>query len=484
MPHVHPIIFRLVFCLSLTRVMGAESDPIQVLTDRGAYREAEEVLLEKIEEPDAPVTSPAAIRLEILRRTRLDYSLSRQEAMGQLREALPDTSEADFDRWSAAGDLQHRVIDGEPRYFHKGVRNLFLLNKEARRRRDASKQKTRAKGRTPFSMTAHARKLVAEAEASEERLIHPLRHRVTYELWARDDHPRLTPGAKVRAWLPYPQAYRQQGSVELLSNSPTLVEIAANGSPHRSASFEAVVETAGVSPRFSIEYEFVTYADCPSLDPELVTPYDLDSKVYREHTAERPPHIAFTPEVNRLVGEIVGEEVNPLEKARRIFRWVSDNLPWIGEMEYSIIPSLSAKGLAARCGDCGVQGMTFITLCRAAGVPARWQSGWQLRPGGAGMHDWSEIYVEPWGWLPVDASYGVRDDEDPRVQDFFFGRMDPYRMIVNLDYARPLTPAKTSFRSEPNDFQRGEIEIDGHNLYFNEWRYRFHVESTPAAAAE
>jgi nicotinamidase-related amidase len=47
-------------------------------------------------------------------------------------------------------------------------------------------------------------------------------------------------------------------------------------------------------------------------------------------------------------------------------------------------------------------------LCRAAGVPARWQSGWQTKPGDWNMHDWSEFYVEPWGWLPADASYGVR----------------------------------------------------------------------------
>jgi hypothetical protein len=180
----------------------------------------------------------------------------------------------------------------------------------------------------------------------------------------------------------------------------------------------------------------------------------------------------------------VGDEANPLEKALRIFRWVSQNVPWCAEMEYSTILNLSAKGLAARRGDCGVQGMTFIALCRAAGIPARWQSGWQTKPGDWNMHDWSEFYVEPWGWLPADASYGVRDHADPRVRDFLCGHMDPYRLIVNLDYARPLDPLKTSFRSEPNDFQRGEIEIDGHNLYFDEWNYKFQVETSPLTGSE
>ena len=208
-------------------------------------------------------------------------------------------------------------------------------------------------------------------------------------------------------------------------------------------------------------------------------PYDEQSPLYHEFTADRPPHIVITPEIRALAAEIVGDQTNPLEKARRIFRWVSRNIPWVGEMEYSIIPNLSAKGLATRRGDCGVQGMTFITLCRAAGVPARWQSGWQTKPDSWNMHDWSEIYIEPWGWLPADASNGMLNSDDPAVRDFFCGHLDAYRLIVNLDYGRELHPPKTSFRSEPADFQRGEIEIDGHNLYFDEWSYTFRVETTP-----
>ena len=483
MPSAKPLLLCLLL-ISLQVGAGAdEPDPIQALIDRGAFGRAEAALRQQLDDPDSPVTSPAAIRLEVLRRTRMDYALSRDEAFEQLRRAVPDASQEDFQRWSASNDLQNRLIDGEPRYFHKGIRNLFLVNQEARRRRRVTSGQARAK-KDAFSMTDHVRDLVAEAAATDQRRVRPFRHRVSYELWVRDGNPRLQARAQARAWLPYPQDYQQQGEVRLLSNSPSLVEIAPNGAPHRSAYFEQRIESDGVSPRFKLECEFVTHADCAKLDPARVEPYDLRSDIYRRYTAERPPHIVFTPEVKRLVEEIVGEETNPLVKARLLFRWVSANLPWIGEMEYSIIPSLSAKGLAARRGDCGVQGMTFITLCRAAGTPARWQSGWQLRPDDVGMHDWSEVYLEPWGWLPVDASYGVRDDADPRVRDFCCGRMDPYRMIVNLDYARPFTPAKTSFRSEPNDFQRGEIEIDGHNLYFDEWRYRFRVESTPIGVAD
>ena len=312
-----------------------------------------------------------------------------------------------------------------------------------------------------------------------DALVHPVRHRITYTVRVNDEHPRVQKGAKVRCWLPFPQEYRQQQGARLIRTEPEGGAVAPRGAPQRTVYFEQTIEDPSKPVQFAAEFEFVTYAMVPQLDPDKVRPYDESSDAYCEYVVERPPHIVFTPEVERRAAEIVGEETNPLLKARRIFRWVSKNIPWSSEREYSTIRNLSMKGLTAGTGDCGVQGMVFITLCRAAEVPARWQSGWQTTPGSWNMHDWSEFYVEPWGWLPADASYGLQEHPDVRVQEFYCGHMDPYRMIVNLDYGRELVPEKTSFRSEPYDFQRGEIEIDGHNLYYNEWSWTFTPETHP-----
>ena len=95
------------------------------------------------------------------------------------------------------------------------------------------------------------------------------------------------------------------------------------------------------------------------------------------------------------------------------------------------------------------------------------------------MHDWAEIYVEPWGWLPVDASNGRQKSDDPAIRDFYFGHTDSYRLIVNLDYGSELSPPKQTFRSEPLDFQRGEVELDGNNLYFDAWEYDIKFDREP-----
>lgn len=447
---------------------------IQSLIAAGSYAEAEKLLEAQATDADAKVARDAATQREILRRTRQDFSVGGDHVLKEIQKSIPDATVQDLARWREAGVLQHRVIDGEVKYFRSAAGNLIRISDEARRRRTAAPSVEK-----DFDLDSHIRELVALSEATDAVEIYPVRHRVNYALAVNDGHPLVKPGATVRAWLPYPQEYRQQRAVKLIKSEPSGGMIASADAPQRTIYFEQKVGADAQPPRFNVQFEFVTSAYCPKLDPALVKPYDASSDLYREFTAERAPHIVFTPRVIKLAAEIVGEEKNPLEKARRIFHWVSANLPWVSEMEYSIIPNLSDKGLSARCGDCGVQGMSFITLCRAAGLPARWQSGWQTKPGDWNMHDWSEFYVEPWGWLPADASYGVRKDDDPRVRDFLCGHMDPYRLIVNLDYGRELQPPKTSFRSEPVDFQRGEIEIDGKNLYFDEWDWTFEVETEP-----
>ncbi len=470
-----PCAVLIVLTLTVGKLTLADEPTLATLIEQGAFTEAEQQLRTQIPDVDAPVTSEAAIQLEILRRIRHDFSLTADEVLQQIRQSIPDATQADVERWRDAGDLQARWIDGRACYFRRAVSNLFRFNDEARQRR----QTVAATASDDFDLDQLIEKLVEQATAADGPQLYPVRHNIRYSLAVHAGHPRLSMGAKVRAWLPFPQTYRQQRDVRLIRSDPPHVLIASTDAPQRTIYFEETVSDPAKPPQFEVEFEFVTSAYCPQLDAAAVQPYDKSGKVYQEFTAERTPHIVFTPEVRRLAREIVGTETNPLEQTLLIFRWVSEHVPWCAEMEYSTIPSLSAKGLQARRGDCGVQGLTFITLCRAAGIPARWQSGWQTKPGDWNMHDWSEFYVEPWGWLPADASYGVRDHDDPRVRDFLCGHLDPYRLIVNLDYGRPLQPAKLSFRSEPNDFQRGEIEIDGHNLYFDEWDWKFQVNTSP-----
>jgi hypothetical protein len=67
--------------------------------------------------------------------------------------------------------------------------------------------------------------------------------------------------------------------------------------------------------------------------------------------------------------------------------------------------------------------------------------------------------------------------------DFMFGSMDHFRLATNSDFGAPLIPPKQDFRSETVDFQRGEVEADGHNLYFDKWNWDMEIKPITAAEA-
>ncbi|MBQ1390950.1 MAG: hypothetical protein IIY82_04315, partial [Firmicutes bacterium] len=48
--------------------------------------------------------------------------------------------------------------------------------------------------------------------------------------------------------------------------------------------------------------------------------------------------------------------------------------------------------------------------------------------------------------------------EGERECAFYFGNMDPYRMIFNTDIQEPFQPEKEQYRLDPYDNQEGEAE--------------------------
>jgi transglutaminase-like putative cysteine protease len=443
------------------------SDPViaqaRELVAEGDFTRAEALLR-------GQVADAAASRemLDIIWRIRMAYSLSADDLLKKLREQVPDATADDLERWRKAGQVQFRLIDGRAAYFGREPANLLRFCDEARQRRRAAPTTQQA-----WKYHDHLARVAAAARDEHKEQVVPMRHRIRYILTIASDAPGMKAGTVVRVWLPFPQEYRQQGDVKLIRTGPPHKSIAPATAAQRTVYFEQRIIDPKSPLTFEETFEFTTSAYYPRLDDGKARPLPADWS--GGNLAERPPHIVFTPKLGQTVAQVVGSETNSLIEARRIFEFVS-KIAYCAEEEYSTIPSLSDKCLTSGRGDCGVHAMLFITMCRAAGVPARWQSGWQTERVGYDMHDWCEFYVEPWGWLPADPTYGFEKSEDPAVRDFNFGHLPAYRMIVNLDYGRELFPPRQSLRSEPLDFQRGEVEIDGKNLYYPYWDYDMQIE--------
>ncbi len=468
------LLFVMVFCGALFAAAQIPAD-CKTLIDSGEYTKAQSLLRQRAADPSLSESTKRALLFdaERLDRVRLDFTIPPDEMLASLKEDIPNVALADMVRWREEGVLEGRSIDGQLFFFNRAKRNLFRLSEEARARQVERPEEPRPYSDRAISIEDRMARIIEGSQKADERYVLPQRYRIKYTLTVEPD--AVPAGQTVRCWLLYPRERVNQKDIRWLGSSPENARVASTLSLQRTAYLEQPA-VAGKPTVFWIEYEVTTYAQYEPVNPEQVKPYDTQSTLYQHYTSERPPHLEFTPELRALAKEIVGNETNPYLKAKKIFGWIDENITYTSALEYSTIPNLSQYCALNSRGDCGIQGLLFIALCRISGVPAKWQSGWSLLPRRPGMHDWTEFYVVPYGWLPADPSRGLRPVDEPKIRWFNFGNMDQFRLIGNDDYSAELVPPKKHFRSEPVDFQRGEVEWDGGNLYFNQWDYEIEVK--------
>ena len=161
-----------------------------------------------------------------------------------------------------------------------------------------------------------------------------------------------------------------------------------------------------------------------------------------------------------LVKEIIGEETNPLLKAKLIYDYITSHVTYSYVRAYATLPCIPEYITTGLKGDCGLQALTFITLCRIAGIPATWQAGLYTTPETIGNHDWARFYVAPYGWLYADCSFGGGSYRAGNLErrDFYFGYLDPFRTPCSSKFQGDFVPAKNFLPNDPYDNQNGEME--------------------------
>jgi len=449
---------------------------VQALVDAGDFKAAEARIAKSPGHASPTLRDALAFERERMRRMRLDFSLTAEQAQARLRRQIPDLSSAEFAAWDAAGLLEHLDIDGQRFYFNRAPSNLFRLSEAAlARRSNATPAWTDGPNETA---NAHHREVRDQALKTGRPGVAPRRVRVTYSLTVNAD--AVPASETVRAWLPYPRALPgQQENIRLVESAPAKPVIAPESALQRTVYLEKPAE-AGKATLFSITYELTVLGQYHAIDPAKVVAVPRTPEL-APFLAERAPHIVFTPAIRQFSREVVGAETNPLRIAQKLFAAV-DRIPWAGAREYSTISNISEYTLHAGHGDCGQQTLLLMTLLRLNGIPTRWQSGWVYSDTDYdNMHDWAQLYLPPYGWVPMDVTFGRLRSGDPQVDAFYLGGLDAYRIAFNDDFSQPFVPAKQHARSDTVDSQRGEVEWRGGNLYFDQWDYEFkaHVLSAP-----
>lgn len=413
-------------------------------------------------------------RKDTMDRIAIDFRRTKEEVVEYIKKYYPNVTDEMLVTWENEKALEVMTIDGEKRYFANAARNLFRINKHAH----ATKLEidgTPTVDNVEEVLKTHLPQVVANLSKSGKTQDKPVKMKVTYKVTLK---PNVVPdGEMVRCWLPYPREdNRRQTNVQLLSVSSDTYTIAPDGYPQRTLYMQKRAEK-DKELAFAMEFTYASAAEWFNLADKQLKPYDTNSELYKTHTSERSSHVIFTEKIKEVSEKVVGNETNPYLIVRNIFDYISETYPWASAREYATIPNIPTYVLDSKHGDCGQVSLLFITLARYNGIPAKWQSGFMMHPNGLNLHDWAEVYFEGIGWVPVDQSFGRKDfSDDPAVKHFFSNGIDAYRWIVNDDFSQELFPAKTYLRSETVDFQRGELEWRGGNIYFNQWNWDIEVE--------
>jgi len=184
---------------------------------------------------------------------------------------------------------------------------------------------------------------------------------------------------------------------------------------------------------------------------------DIDDFLKDEKYLEKDDGI-----IERISESLDGE--TDVDKVRAIYDYVIEN------MEYEIMGNDNLGAVYAaenKKGDCTEYSDLFVALCRAKGIPARVITGYTVRFDEVSpKHHWAEVYLEGYGWVPFDPSWG--DTGDKLIRNRAFDRLQP--VYVYLSHIRN-DPILYNHHFYAYSYHGGE------GAFTNSVKFREHFES-------
>ena len=244
--------------------------------------------------------------------------------------------------------------------------------------------------------------------------------RVEY-LWALYNYgPADIRELSVRVAVPQPLANQELLSELDFSQPPTKTVTDQWGQP--CAIFEIASLPGGTRQTLSYSVKAKVSAIRYLIRPDEVgTLADIPDDIRRPYTADGSRYRITTPYIQDTVKKVGGDEKNPYWIARKLYNFVIDKLEYEMAGGWDVPEVVLKRGK----GSCSEYTFTFIALCRAAGLPARYQGSVVVRGDEASIdeafHRWAQVYLPNYGWVPVDANRG--DAKAPADQARGFGEL-------------------------------------------------------------
>ena len=200
-------------------------------------------------------------------------------------------------------------------------------------------------------------------------------------------------------WIPKPITSPSQRNITLVSrNVEPFVE------NHRGVSlFKLDNLGTGANQSINLSFSVEVYAVESGVRPLSIRQENSPlSAIYTQATALIPSN---NQQIRTTVNTITGREQNPYVKARAIYDWILTNI------NISSTPSpdfnISAAIEQKRTDSYGAA-LLYTTMARAAGIPCIPIAGVLIdRNGQTIRHYWTEVWIDGFGWLPVDPVMGA-----------------------------------------------------------------------------
>ncbi|OTN86565.1 hypothetical protein A5819_003415 [Enterococcus sp. 7E2_DIV0204] len=389
------------------------------------------------------------IEQDIIRIVGIDeYPFDFTEATNMMKETFQEYDEQELTHLKETGKVDWLYINGKVHFQRRFLMNLIKTQADYEARLIV-KEDNEVDRLRKQELTENVQWM--KTKGSRKVKIH-----LKTSIQVKKEYER--PGEKVKVYLPLPKECKQTSDIQILKTTPEATFIAPEHEAQRTVYFETILEEGQI---FSVEYSYISQVDYVELDPEKATEVQPEFELN-----EQLPHIRFTPYLEQLLAEILAGETNPIKKARKIYNFITTKVNYSFMREYFTIENISEYAAVNLKGDCGVQAILFITLCRMAKIPAKWQSGLYVSQYYTGCHDWTQFYVAPYGWVFADLSFGggARRNGDLDRWNYYFGNLDIFRMPANSEIQMDFNPPKQFLRADPIDNQRGEFEYQNQGL--------------------
>lgn len=273
----------------------------------------------------------------------------------------------------------------------------------------------------------------------------------------------------VRLWVPYPLSDIDQEitNVKVTGNFTSQV-VHREGKNENTA---LLVEWEGPQKDRKLVYAYHVRRH----DKVMGTLSAMDLPLAR---AELSPWLAPAPaqgsKAKELAEKAVKGKKTVVEKARAIYNWVLENLPWDPQARAAGLGDVE-RTLERRMGRSADVHAVFVAFCRAVGVPARERVGVRVPKGPAGdmttsQLSWAEFYLPGIGWVSVNPGLVARliheqkpaDTQVKAFTEYYFGNVDENLIAYGGGREIVLNPPQSG--KPLNYFAFPYVESDGKTL--------------------